>query len=108
VKPLLRSVELHILLSLAEEDRHGYAIRSSTAERTEGELLLEPGTIYRALSRLLQLGYVGEAPLGRGEDERRRKYALSATGRRVLVAEMQRMAKLVSVAQRARILGSKP
>ena len=66
---LLRPVEFHILLSLAEEDRHGYAIRSATAARTDGEVMLEPGTIYRALHRLLELGFVAESAPRTGQDE---------------------------------------
>jgi DNA-binding PadR family transcriptional regulator len=102
---LLRPVEFHILLSLAEEDRHGYSIRTATAARTDGEVMLEPGTIYRALHRLLELGFVAESAPRTGEDERRRTYRLTAPGRRVLAAEAQRLAKLVAAAQKTRVLG---
>src|SRR5262245_43511515 len=101
---LLRPVEFHILLSLAEEDRHGYGIRSATAPRTDGDVMLEPGTIYRALHRLLGLGFVSEATPRADDDERRRTYRLTAPGRRVLHAEARRLAKLVAAAQKTRVL----
>jgi DNA-binding PadR family transcriptional regulator len=94
----LRPVELHILVSLADADRHGYAIRAETARRTGGDVLLEPGTLYRALRRLLDAALVAPVPLRDGEDERRRRYRLTPAGRRAARAEVDR---LLATAQRA-------
>lgn len=80
----LRTVEFHILLALAPGARHGYGILQDTLRRTEGELLLEPGTLYRALRRLLAGGLVEEGEPDSGEadreDERRRYYHLTSLG----------------------------
>jgi DNA-binding PadR family transcriptional regulator len=100
----LRPVEFHILLSLVDADRHGYAIRSETAKRTEGELLLEPGTLYRALHRLLAEGLVAEVKGKPGGDERRRPYRLTDRGRKVAVAEAERLARLVAAARKTQLL----
>ena len=98
----LRPVEFQILLALADGDLHGYAIRQEAARRTGGEVLLEAGTLYRALRRLLETGLVAErrhdgAPEA---DERRRTYRLTELGRKVAVAEAERMASLVDEARR--------
>jgi DNA-binding PadR family transcriptional regulator len=97
----LRPVEFHILLALADGERHGYAIRQEAAARSGGEILLEPGTLYRALRRLLEAGLVAECRPDPDEtDERRRTYRLTDLGRKAAAAEAQRMADLVAVAKR--------
>jgi DNA-binding PadR family transcriptional regulator len=96
----LRPVELHILVSLADADRHGYAIRAETARRTDGDVLLEPGTLYRALRRLLDAEMVATVPLRDGEDERRRRYRLTAGGRRAAKAEVDRLLATATRASR--------
>jgi DNA-binding PadR family transcriptional regulator len=101
----LRPVEFHILLALAEGDLHGYAIRQEAAQRSGGEVLLEPGTLYRALRRLLEAGLVAERrPDGADTDERRRTYRLTDLGRRAAAAEAERMAELVTAARRRRLV----
>lgn len=99
----LRTVEFHILLALAPGARHGYGILQDTLRRTEGELLLEPGTLYRALRRLLAGGLVEEGEPDSGEadreDERRRYYHLTSLGRRVAAVEVERMKALVAAAR---------
>jgi DNA-binding PadR family transcriptional regulator len=98
----LRSVEFEVLLALAGGERHGYAILREVQERTEGTVVLEPGTLYRALRRMLAAGFVSRTePRRGGGDERRRYYRLTALGRRVAEAEAARLAGLV-VAARAR------
>src|SRR5688572_19309384 len=98
--PELRTVEFHILLALAEENRHGYAILQETQRRAgRAAVTLEAGTLYRALRRLREAGLVGEAN-GHGardgnDDERRRYYALTARGRQAAADEAQRLAALV-------------
>ncbi|MGV3710714.1 MAG: PadR family transcriptional regulator [Gemmatimonas sp.] len=103
----LRPVEFEILLTLAVGERHGYAILQEIAERTEGALQLETGTMYRAIKRLVDAGFV--KPSSRkatrdSDDERRRYYAITALGARVASAEADRMARLVASARKARLL----
>ena len=102
----LRPIEFHILLALADGERHGYAIRQEAAERSGGEVQLEAGTLYRALRRLLEAGLVAEQRPAPGEeavDERRRTYRLTDLGRRAATAEAERMAALVAAARRQRL-----
>jgi DNA-binding PadR family transcriptional regulator len=98
----LRPVEFHILLVLAEGERHGYGIIRDTEIQTEGQMRLETGTLYRALRRLSALGLVRPTkrrPASDLDDERRRYFAITPMGRRVAAAEARRMAKLVEVAR---------
>jgi DNA-binding PadR family transcriptional regulator len=86
------------LLSLKEEERHGYGIKKDMAQRSNGTIDLEPGTLYRLMARLLDQGLIEESerrPAPDADDERRRYYAISSLGRRVLVAEAARLAQLV-------------
>ena len=100
----LTPVEFHILLSLADDDRHGYAILQDVSERT-GEQL-RTGTLYTVIKRMLDGGWLVEADAPRGEsDERRRYYRLTPAGREVLKAEAVRLQNLVSLAQEKRVLG---
>jgi DNA-binding PadR family transcriptional regulator len=103
----LRPIEFHILLALADEERHGYAILQEVAALTEGELQPEPGTLYRALHRMLKDGWVVESarrPAADVDDERRRYYRLTPLGRRVATAEADRLSRLVSAARAHRLL----
>jgi DNA-binding PadR family transcriptional regulator len=103
----LRPVEFHILLALAGDDLHGYAILQEVARLTEGDLELEPGTLYRALHRMLRDGWVVESsrrPAADLDDERRRYYRLTPLGRREASAEANRIARLLSVARTHKLL----
>ena len=103
----LRPVEFHILLVLAAEEQHGYAILQEVSALTDGELELEPGTLYRALHRMLKDGWVAESsrrPARDLDDERRRYYRLTPLGRRVATAEANRLARLVTRARAHRLL----
>src|SRR5215467_12202991 len=84
----------HILVALAEADRHGYAIMQEVAERTGGRTKLNPGTLYTTLRRLLEQGLIAELD-GREllgpQDERRRHYRLTAFGRQVATLELERL-----------------
>ena len=103
----LRTVEFHILLALAAEERHGYGLLQEVASLTDGELQLEPGTLYRALHRMLEDGWVVESarrPAADLDDERRRYYRLTALGRRIATAEADRLGRLVSIARAHRLL----
>lgn len=98
---------LLILLALADEPRHGYAIIRDVEQRTDGEVLLQTGALYRTLKRLLGEELIEEtaAPPGEtSEDERRRYYTLTRLGRAVTTAEIERLARLV---KGARIKGAR-
>jgi len=100
----LRSIEFHILLALAPEERHGYAILSEVEGLTDGEIQLEPGTLYRALHRMLKDGWVVEStrrPAADQDDERRRYYRLTPLGQAVARAEVHRLESQLSAARRA-------
>lgn len=102
----LSSVVFEILVSLASEDRHGYAILVDVRTRT-GEQL-RPGSLYRALNRLVEDGLVtelDERPDPELDDERRRYYQLTPLGRRVAEAEAARLETQVRSARAARLLG---
>src|SRR5215212_10441250 len=103
----LRPVEFHILLALAAEERHGYGLLQEVASLTDGELELEPGTLYRALHRMLKDGWIAESsrrPAADADDERRKYYRLTPTGRRMAGAEADRLWRLVAVARSHRLL----
>jgi DNA-binding PadR family transcriptional regulator len=103
--PLTSSV-FHILLALSDGDLHGYGIMQEVAEHTAGQIRLGPGTLYGAIKRLLMSGLIletDERPDPELDDERRRYYRLTEYGRRVLKAEVKRISKMVSVAQRKKL-----
>ena len=98
----------HILLALAEDDRHGYGIIQDVAARTDGELKLSAGTLYRSIQRMLEQGLIVEArerPAPELDDERRRYYRITRLGRKVAIEESARMAALL---RHARALGLAP
>jgi DNA-binding PadR family transcriptional regulator len=94
----------HILLSLAGRDRHGYAILKAVERQTEGTVRLGPGTLYAAIRRLEDDGLIAESdwrPDPDLDDERRRYYRLTPSGRALLVAETDRMQATVKRAKLA-------
>jgi DNA-binding PadR family transcriptional regulator len=98
----LPAATFHILMAVAEEDRHGYAIIQDVAARTGGELKLSAGTLYRSIQRMLDQGLVietQERPAPELDDERRRYYRITLLGAAVAKAEATRMAKLVKWAR---------
>ncbi len=101
--PLPRAT-FHILLAVADQDRHGYAIIQDIAARTGGELKLSAGTLYRSIQRMLDDGLVvepRERPAPADDDERRRYYRITPLGEAVARAETRRMAELVRMARAA-------
>ena len=97
---------LHVLLALADGEKHGYAILKEVARRTSGEVTLGAGTLYAMVKRLLADGLVDETderPDPALDDERRRYYRLSAFGREVAVAEVQRLERIVAQARAKRL-----
>src|SRR5213596_1205916 len=92
----------HILLALAHEDRHGYAIIQDVEARTGGALRLSPGTLYRSIQRMLEQGLIVETqdrPAPELDDERRRYYRITPFGEAVARAEARRLADLVKLAR---------
>jgi DNA-binding PadR family transcriptional regulator len=92
----------HILMSLTGEDRHGYAIMQEVAARTDGELRLSAGTLYRSIQRMLEQGLIAEnrtRPAPALDDERRRYYRITPFGTSVARAEARRLMQLVSLAR---------
>ena len=82
---------LHILISLAGEDRHGYGIMQEVALQSDGQYKLGPGTLYDNLQRLLDQGLVCEVTRRGEEESRRRYYRLTSLGKRVVNAEIGRL-----------------
>jgi DNA-binding PadR family transcriptional regulator len=88
-------------LALAGGERHGYDIMQEVERRSAGRIVLHPGTLYRALARLLDQRLIEELDDRRGDDdERRRYYRLTPLGRAVARAEVERLAAQVSDARR--------
>lgn len=102
--PLSEAV-CQILLAMADRPRHGLGISDEVERRTEGRVLLGAGTLYSAIGRMREDGWIGEveAPAGE-EDPRRRFYALTARGRSVLRDEIARLDALVADARRKSVL----
>ena len=100
----LTPVEFHILLSLADEARHGYAILQDVSQRTDDQLRLRTGTLYTVIKRMLDSRWIADAGTPPGDDERRKYYRLTPHGREVLTTEARRLQALVSLAQQKRVL----
>ncbi len=92
----------HILLAVADQDRHGYAIIQEVAARTDGEVRLSAGTLYRSIQKMVELDLIEETverPAADLDDERRRYYRISDFGRLVARAEVERLQALVQLAR---------
>jgi DNA-binding PadR family transcriptional regulator len=106
--PLTPAV-FHILLALADQERHGYDIMQEVATLTDGKLRMGPGTLYGSIKRMLAGGLIEESdqrPDPELDDERRRYYRLTGFGQRVATAEAQRLLQLVREAQVRQLLGT--
>jgi DNA-binding PadR family transcriptional regulator len=98
----LQAATFHILVALADDDRHGYAIIQDVAARTSGAIKLSPGTLYRSIQRMLEDGLIVETsqrPAAKFDDERRRYYRLTRLGAAVAKAEASRLMDLVRMAR---------
>jgi DNA-binding PadR family transcriptional regulator len=96
----LRPHWFHVLLSLAGEEQHGYAIMQEVLDRTGGKVRLWPATLYGTLKRLIEEDLIAESderPAPESDDARRRYYRLTPLGRRVLSAESERLEDLVRI-----------
>ena len=104
----LPAATFHILMALADDDRHGYAIIQEIEARTNGELRLSAGTLYRSIQRMIEqdlIVEIHERPAPEFDDERRRYYRLTTFGRDVARAEARRLQALI---RRARARGFVP
>ena len=98
----LPAAAFHILMAVADEDRHGYAIIQEVAARTGGEVRLSAGTLYRSVQRMLEQGLIEETdqrPAPEEDDERRRYYRITDFGSAVARAEARRLTELVRLAR---------
>jgi DNA-binding PadR family transcriptional regulator len=105
-EPLTPAV-FHILLSLAEGEKHGYAIMQEISDRTGGQMTMGPGTLYGTIKRLIEAGLIeesGERSDPNLDDQRRRYYRLTARGRKKAIIESERLAELVRVARTKSLL----
>ena len=101
----LPAAVFHILIALADRDRHGYSIMQDVASRTKGKVQLSAGTLYSSIRRMLEQGLIeelAESPDPSSTDERRRYYRLTRLGRKAAAAEVERLNALV---QQARATG---
>lgn len=100
----------HILLALADEERHGYAVMRDIETRTDGVVRVGPGMLYGSIKWLLSDGFIEDSAPRRakpGDDERRRYYRLTAAGRELLRAEAARLDAAVNLARARRVLPKK-
>ncbi len=103
----LKNAWFHILLALADGARHGYAIRKSVKERTDGAVKLYPATLYGSIRELSERGLI-EPLVGDDDpddDQRRRYYRLTPAGRDALAAEVERLQALLDEARATGALG---
>ncbi|MCI0555748.1 MAG: PadR family transcriptional regulator, partial [Anaerolineae bacterium] len=101
----------HILLALADGERHGYAIMQEVAKNTNGQMEMGPGTLYGNIKRLLVADLIEESderPDPELDDERRRYYRLTKKGQSILVTEVSRMNALIEVARSKQLLRQSP
>lgn len=98
----LPAATFHILMALADGDRHGYAIIQEVSARTNGQVVLGAGTLYRSIQRMIEQGLieeVDERPAPEFDDERRRYYRITKYGRQVAETEAARLTELVRLAR---------
>lgn len=104
----LSPAAFHVLLALADGEKHGYAIKKEVSRRTEEKVRLGPGTLYGLIKRMLNDGLLvecDERPDPSLDDERRRYYRLTGLGFKVATAEAERMEKLITTARAKKLLG---
>jgi DNA-binding PadR family transcriptional regulator len=106
----LPTAVFHILVALADRDRHGYSIMQDVATRTDRKVRLSAGTLYSAIRRMLEQGLIEElrdSPDPDSDDQRRRYYGITRLGRRVALAEARRLRDMLSQAQQTGLIPRK-
>jgi DNA-binding PadR family transcriptional regulator len=98
-RELLTPAALHMLMALARGDLHGYGIKQTVEARTGGRLRLGPGTLYEAIYRMESAGWLREVTGDQGPGGKRKVYRLTASGRRVMEDELERLAEVVRFAR---------
>ncbi|MEM7417159.1 MAG: PadR family transcriptional regulator [Gemmatimonadota bacterium] len=100
--------EFHVLLALVDGAKHGHAIKVDVADRTDGSVVMGPGTLYGAIKRLLRSKWIEEVPPTLADDDddgRKRFYAISETGLAVAREEAERMTVLLGIVSDKALLG---
>ena len=103
----LTAAAFHVLVAVADGDKHGYAILKDVKRRTGGRVVLTAGTLYGVVRRLLAEGLIvesGDRPDPALDDERRRYYSLTSFGRGVVAAEAERLSAMVALARAKRLV----
>jgi DNA-binding PadR family transcriptional regulator len=98
----LPTAVFHILVALADRERHGYSIMQDVSARTDGKVRLSAGTLYSAIRRMLEQGLIEElreSPDPASDDERRRYYGLTRLGRDVAAADARRLSDMLAQAR---------
>lgn len=105
-RSLLSPAALHILMAIAEEPRHGLAIRDEIELRTDGEMVLGPGTLYEAIHRMVRDGWVEEAPelTEASGDNRRKYYRITGAGQTAMRGELARLDRLIRDARSRQLM----
>ena len=106
----LPTAVFHILVALADRDRHGYSIMQDVGARTDGKVVLSAGTLYTAIRRMLEQGLMEERIAfsdPESGDERRRYYGLTQFGRDVAVAEARRLSSMLEHARATKLIPRK-
>ena len=104
----LTPVVLHMLLALADGEKHGYAMMKAVEEDTNAQMQIRVGSLYGSIQRMIDARLIEETderPVPELDDQRRRYYQLTDFGKRVLRAEMQRLTHLVGLAKAKHVLG---
>jgi len=103
---MLKTNWFYILLSLSDQEQHGYGIMNDVLERTGGKVRLWPATLYGTIKRLIEAGLIEESderPAPELDDARRRYYRLTPSGKKALDAESERLEQLVSMLRKRRL-----
>jgi DNA-binding PadR family transcriptional regulator len=100
----LPTAAFHIMMSLADQDLHGYEIMRRVEEQSDGRMRLGPGTLYSSIQALLEAGFIAEVSNDTASDERRRYYRLTASGRKATREEAERMAGVLRLARTKKLL----
>jgi DNA-binding PadR family transcriptional regulator len=109
--PPLTAKVFAILLAFADGSAHGYQVKSAVERQSNGAIRIDAGSLYRTIAQLVEEGLLRESiarPDPESDDVRRRYYELTASGREALAAEATRLADVVAIARRHKLIGHAP